>query len=268
MHVCLCTISYREKLLEVALQAAARIGFDAVELWGREPHVPEEYDESRLKGIRGMVGELGLTAAVYGSYLTFGKTTHREDSVSLFDTLHNAHGLHTPLVRVWASDVASATATDEVWEQTVAEAQEACDRASKMNVMFAAEMHDHTLADTAPSAKRLVEAVNRPNFRLNFQISTNFAEDQLARLEQVLPYVVHMHCQNFVPAPHDGYQRTPLDSGFVDYRPFMQRLLEAGYTGRVAVEFAAEEGAGKEASLKRDREYLAALGLPLSSGGE
>jgi hypothetical protein len=39
----------------------------------------------------------------------------------------------------------------------------------------------------------------------------------------------------------------------------MDRLKEAGYSGRVAIEFAADEGAGKEPSLKRDLEYLAAL---------
>ncbi|MEI6499928.1 MAG: sugar phosphate isomerase/epimerase family protein [Armatimonadota bacterium] len=259
MHVCLCTISYREKLLDVALEAAARVGFDAVELWGREPHVVEEYDESRIKGIRHMVEDLGLKVPVLGSYLYFGKTTHREDSVTLFDTLQTAHGLHAPVVRVWASDVPSATATEEVWAATVSEAQEACDRAAKMNVMFAAEMHDHTLADTGESARRLVEAVNRPNFRLNFQISTDFREDQRARLELALPYVVHMHCQNFVPSAHDGYQRTQLDAGFVNYQPFMDRLKEMGYGGCVAIEFAAEEGDRKEASLKKDLEYLVAL---------
>ena len=259
MHVCLCTISYREKLLDVALEAAARIGFEAVELWGREPHVVEEYDECRIKGIRHMVEDLGLKAPVLGSYVYFGKTSHRDDSVPLFDTLHTAHGLHTPIVRVWASDVPSANASAEVWATTIAEAQEACDRAAKMNVVFVAEMHDSTLADTGESAKRLVEEVNRPNFRLNFQVSTNFQEDQMARLEMVLPYVVHMHCQNFVPNAHDGYKRVPLEGGFVDYKPFMDRLKEAGYGGCVAVEFVAEEGEGKERSLKKDLDYLAAL---------
>ncbi len=169
MQVCLCTISYREKLLDVALAAAARVGFTAVELWGREPHISEEYDESRLRGIRAQAAELGLSLPVFGSYLYFGKTVHREDTIALVDTLHNAHGLRTPIVRVWASDVASARATDEIWDRTITEAREACDRAAKMNVIFAAEMHDDTLADTGATARRLVEAVERDNFRLNYQ---------------------------------------------------------------------------------------------------
>jgi 3-dehydroshikimate dehydratase len=221
--------------------------------------VSEEFDESRIKGIRNRLQELGLTAPVLGSYLYFGKTSHREDNVTLIDTLHTAHGLHTSIVRVWASDVSSAKASEEVWERTVAEAQLACDRAAKMNMLFAAEMHDNTLADTGESARRLVELVNRPNFRLNFQVGTNFKEDQLARLEAVLPYVVHVHCQNFVPTSGEGFKRVQMSDGFADYQVLMDRLKEAGYTGQVAVEFAATEGPGKESSLKQDLDYLSAL---------
>lgn len=261
MEVCLCTISYRERLLDMALDVAARLGFKAVELWGREPHVTEEYDESRIRVIRQMAEERGLKLPVLGSYLTFGKTAHPEDAASLVDTLHNAHGLKTPIVRVWASDVASANASAEVWKKTIEEAREACDRAHKMNVVFAVEMHDATLADTGATAKRLIEEVDRPNFRINYQVaSRSDVEHPLERLELVLPHVVHVHCQNFVAANGDpGYKRVPLAAGYVDYKPLVQRLKAAGYEGHLAVEFSAEEGDGKEASLKKDLEYLSSL---------
>jgi 3-dehydroshikimate dehydratase len=261
MQVCLCTISYRERLLDVALDAAARLGFQAVELWGREPHVSEEYDESRLRGIRAMAEERDLSIPVLGSYHYFGRTNHREDSVSLVDTLHTAHGLHTPIVRVWASDVGSAKASETVWKTTVAEAREACERAHKMDVVFAAEMHGDTLADTGASALRLVEEVDRPNFRLNYQVAARpDEEDALQRLELVLPYIVHVHCQNFVATNGDpGYKRVQMDEGYVDYRALLARLRKSGYDGHVAVEFAADEGDGKEASLQRDLEFLSSL---------
>ncbi|MEN6305960.1 MAG: sugar phosphate isomerase/epimerase family protein, partial [Armatimonadia bacterium] len=183
-----------------------------------------------------------------------------DDNVTLVDTLHNAHGLRTPIVRVWASDVGSAKATPEVWKCVIEEAQQACDRAAKMNVIFAAEMHDGTLADTGPTARRLVEEVNRPNFRLNFQVGNYDQEDQLQRLEEVLPYVVHMHCQNFVKGNGDGqYKRVQIADGFVDYPSLFGRLKASGYAGHVAVEFAAEEGENKEQSLRKDLEYLSAF---------
>ncbi|NPV46863.1 MAG: sugar phosphate isomerase/epimerase [Armatimonadetes bacterium] len=262
MRICLCTISYREKLLDVALDAARAIGFGAVELWGREPHVSETYDESRVRGVRQMVEERGLRLPVFGSYLVFGRTQSRDDSVTLADALHTAHGLRAPIMRVWASDVGSRDAKQSVWDATVAEIQEACDRAAKMSVMFAAEMHDDTLADTGPSARRLVEEVGRANFRLNFQVGNLGVEDQHDRLETVLPYVVHVHCQNFRLDHTSGATRevrVHLGEGVVDYGRLISRLTGAGYAGHFAVEFAAEEGPNKEDSLRRDLLYLRSL---------
>lgn len=261
MQLCLCTISYREKLLEVALEAAQQAGFTAVELWGREPHISEDYDESRVRGVRKMVEEKGLHLAAFGSYLCLGKTQTREDSIGLASTLHTAHGLRVPLIRVWASDVGSAGASESVWERTVGEIQEACDRAAKMSVLFAAEMHDATLADTGASARELVERVGRANFRLNFQVGNFDREDQLVRLEQVLPYVVHMHCQNVVAGNNGGskYVRAPLAEGIVDYAALIETLRRQGYAGCLAVEFAADDGERKEASLRQDAHYLASL---------
>lgn len=262
MRICLCTISYREKLLDVALDAAQAIGFGAVELWGREPHVSESYDESRVRGVRQMAEERGLSLPVFGSYLVFGRTQNRDDSVTLADALHTAHGLRTPIMRVWASDVGSHAATENVWQAAVAEIQEACDRAAKMGVLLAAEMHDDTLADTGPSARRLVEEVDRANFRLNFQVGNLGVEDPLDRLLAVLPHVVHVHCQNFRvdgTANPGKETRANLSDGMVDYVPLVRRLGEAGYPGYLAVEFAADEGEGKEDSLRRDLLFLRSL---------
>ena len=263
MRICLCTISYRERLLEVALDVARDIGFAAVELWGREPHVSEEYDESRVRGVRRMVEERSLGLPVFGSYLVFGRSQNREDSIGLADTLHTANGLRAAIVRVWASDVGSGQASDAVWRKTVDEIQEACDRAAKMSVVFAAEMHDATLADTGASALRLVEEVGRANFRLNFQVANLDTEDQLSRLEAVLPYVVHVHCQNSLPADLEGggrYERAHLEEGVVDYAALVARLRVADYQGYFAIEFAADEGEAKERSLRRDLAFLAGLG--------
>jgi len=262
MRVCLCTISYKGKLLEVALSTAAKLGFEAVELWGREPHVGEIYDESRVRGIRTMAADKGLALPVFGSYLRLGATQQREDDITLADTLHTAHGLKTPIVRIWVSDVGTAQATEAIWEQAISEVQTACDRAVKMGVTFAAEMHGGTLADTAAGAKRLVESVDRPNFRLNYQADLAYDADSLQRLETVLPWVVHFHCQNFVTETEGGnvrYRRVQIAEGEIDYRPLFARLKDVGYEGRIAIEFAAVEHEGKEASLQQDLQYLAAL---------
>ena len=46
MKLGLCTIAFQEKPLEEVIDIAADHGFDGIELWGKPPHLPEDYDES------------------------------------------------------------------------------------------------------------------------------------------------------------------------------------------------------------------------------
>ena len=260
--VILCTIAYRDRLLDYVLEVAADLGFAGVEIWGREPHISEQFDENRVEAVRRMLDQRGLAVPVLGSYLRFGVTNHRtEGHIELEDTLHTARCLGTPIVRVWASDVPSAEATEAVWQATVNEIREACVQAGKLGITFAAEMHAGTLADTALQAKRLAEEVSRDNFRLNYQVADNPEPyTPLERLQIVLPYVVHMHTQNFAPGhSNSSASRAALAAGEIDYAPLIKRLKAARYRGCVAVEFAWGEGEAKRDSLAADLAYLRTL---------
>jgi sugar phosphate isomerase/epimerase len=123
------------------------------------------------------------------------------------------------------------------------------------------EMHADTLADTAQSALRLMREVDRDNFRLNFQVAS--VEDGVSpeqRLQETLPWIAHVHAQNYerVPAPGEALQRAPLASGAVDYRSLLARLKDFGYRGCVAVEFAYTEQSGREEALAEDAAFLRA----------
>ncbi len=260
----LCTISHREKLLEYALEVAKDLGCDGVEIWGREPHISERFDENRVYAARKMVEERGLTTVVFGSYLTLGAVqTRPEDRVRLDDVLHTARCLHTPLMRVWASDMASDRADASIWSRTVAEIREACDRAERLNIVLAAEMHDDTLADTGESSRRLVELVNRDSFRLTFQVSIRpRKESPEERLQWIHEFVVHLHVQNFysLAAKEDEpLRRAPVSEGLIDYYPLLEMLYDNGYSGSYALEFAACEGEGKREALAEDLRYLKSL---------
>ncbi len=262
IKVILCTIAYRDRLLDHVLDVAEDLGFDGVEIWGREPHISEPFDENRVKAVQRMIQQRGLTVPVLGSYLRFGCTKPRaEGTVELEDTLHTAHCLGTELVRVWASDIAAAQATDAVWEATTCELQQACDQASKLGITFAVAMHSNTLADSAAAVRRLAESVRRDNLRLSYQIVPD-AELQtpLEQLQSVMPYVVHVHAQNYARLTGDDQiRRMPLGDGAVDYRPLVRQLRESGYTGCIAVEFAWTEGEGKREALAADLLYLKSL---------
>ncbi len=262
LKVLMCTIACRDKLLDHALDVARRVAFDGVEIWGREPHVPEKFDENRMRATRKLLDSRGVTPYVFGSYLRFGATRNDCD-IQLANVLHLARWLHTPLVRVWASDVGSREASAEVWQRTVAEAQTACERAGKLEMTLVVEMHGATLADTAASARRLVEEVGRENLKLNFQVaSQDDGQSPEERLETVLPWVAHVHAQNYSHLPTqegEPARRAPLASGIVDYSRLITRLRAAGYQGAVAVEFAYDETGDKEKALAEDCRFLRSI---------
>ncbi len=260
MKVALCTIAFRERLLEYSLDLASECGFDGVEIWGREPHISEVFDANRVAAARKMVADRGLEVAVFGSYLRFGATQPEE--LTLRDMLRIGAGLEAPVVRVWASDVSSAQADSALWTRTVAEAREAACAAAKMGMRLAAEMHSNTLADTGPCARRLVDEVAHPAFGLNYQASSRLdQEDALERLELVLPDVFHLHAQNYVPlnGALDKVERVGLSEGAIDYAPLVARLREVGYDGYLAVEFCPSNHEDKRAAIKADCAYLRSL---------
>lgn len=260
----LCTISHRERLLEYVLDLARDLGFQAIELWGREPHISEQFDENRVQAARRMIEDRGLEVCVLGSYVVFGPVrTRPEELVNLEDMLHTARCLRVPLIRVWASDIGSDVASKPQWERTVGQIQEACDCAARLNLTLVAEMHDDTLTDTASSALRLLEQVDRDNFRLNFEVSNRpRPETPAQRLAAVLPYVAHIHVKNFhAYAGADGERPkwAPISDGLVDYLPLLELLCDHGYRGCYALEFAWREGNGKRESLAQDLAYLKSL---------
>ena len=264
--VALCTIAFREKLLDYTLSVASELGVDGVEIWGREPHISEKFDENRVRTAQRMVQRRGLRIPVFGSYLSFGLTHPRiDDTIELEATLHTARCLNAPIVRIWASDVSSSQASAAVWTRTVREIREACDQAAKLGITLSAEMHDNTLADTGRGARQLVEAVGRGNFGLNFQISaySDRGEAVDERLATVLPFVVHVHARNYLRLLLDGggdvLERAPLGCGVIDYEGLVGQLLASGYDGYLAVEFAYAEGEGKREALLHDVTYLQAL---------
>jgi len=256
----LCTIAFRERLLEYSLDLACEANLDGVEIWGREPHISEEHDANRVAAARKMVHDRGLQVAVFGSYLRLGAVGM--ESMPLRDVLQIGAGLEAPVIRVWASNVASEDAHDELWARTVKECRNAAAAAEKMGMRLAAEMHSNTLADTASCARKLVEDVDSDAFALNFQASSKLTDDTpTERLEGVLPSVVHLHAQNYAPLDDNGdrVERVGLADGFVDYAPLVSLLRKAGYQGSLAVEFAPTNAKDKAAALALDFEYLRSL---------
>ncbi|MDA0747314.1 MAG: sugar phosphate isomerase/epimerase [bacterium] len=253
MKTALCTIAFRERSLEVVLDLAAGAGFDGVEVWGKPNHMPTGYNMEYTQRTAQEVRSRGLSVAQYGSYAN-PLSTHFEREME--DALNIATSLETDKIRVWAGTCGSADASDGEWEAAAVGFRTFSDRAAGSEITLVLEMHRGYLSDTVEGNLRLLGAVDRPNFRLNFQpIYTDFPEQVLESACKVAPYVTTVHAQNYQRVGSNA--RSLVSEGYVDYPAVITELKKAGFDGYLEVEFVREDH--PEEALKADAAFLRSL---------
>ncbi len=253
MKTALCSIAFKDRGIESVLDMAHRAGFDGVEPWGRPPHMPHPYDQDWVCRLWEGVASRGLVVSQYGSY---ANPLSEDFEESVRDALRAAADLHTDTIRVWAGKTGSADASEADWQAAVDGLCTFADRAAGRGVRLVLEMHNGYLSDCAEGSVRLVEGVDRANFRLNYQ--PNYAHDAdrvISEARKAAPYVAAAHAQNYLAAGSN--KRSLVSGGFVDYPAVVGILKAAGFDGFLEVEFVREEA--PEEALLADAAFLRSL---------
>jgi len=116
--------------------------------------------------------------------------------------------------------------------------------AASHDVTIAVETHE-PFGHNADVALRMLEAVDHPNLRLNFDTGNiyyyNENVDALEQLRRVAPYVVAVHLKDTM----GGYKEwnfPALGMGVVDFRGLIGLLNERGFHGPFAMELEGVQG--------------------------
>ncbi|NQX11730.1 sugar phosphate isomerase/epimerase [Microbacteriaceae bacterium VKM Ac-2855] len=185
-----------------------------------------------------------------------------------------AHELGITLFRHDVVEWAWRDADQAEYEQTLATiipiCQELADYAAPLGITTTIENHGF-FANNSERVRRLVYAVDRPNFRTLLDIGNFLCVDEqpLSAVQFTLPYAVVVHLKDFYirdSAPGDGWLRTLgghaiLGSivGFGDLP--MQRILglikASGFDGPISIEFEGleEETLAVTTGLANARRY-------------
>jgi sugar phosphate isomerase/epimerase len=114
-----------------------------------------------------------------------------------------------------------------------------CDHAAQYKMSFALE----TGQETAPAMMHFIEAVGRPNLKINFDPANMIlygTSDPIPALEIMASHVVSVHCKDGHWPPKDtpGALGTemPLGEGAVGMARFIDKLKEIGYKGALVIE--------------------------------
>lgn len=258
MRAGIATIALRRYDVFHALDLAAEAGFEGVELWGKPPHTPEEFDEDHLKRIRDRARSNGLVVHMFGSYARPGLPDFEQKSE---DAVRAARVLGARRIRVWAGSKEPAEADDEMWEMVCGSLREFALKAESEGITLAAETHSGTLAATPGGCLRLLEQVGAPNLKLNFQVVDPRNPDLDRTVELIGDHVVNVHAQNYRPSAidKDKMEISCISEGVIDYERLAELLSRRGFTGFIEVEFLKGEHVSEEImleSLSRDAAFL------------
>lgn len=260
MKIGLSTLALRRHDVFRVVELAAEQGLEAVEVWGRAPHLPTLNDEDFLKGLRAHIIGRGLTVAALGSFLNPAMADFQEATGPV---LRTAELLGAPIVRVWAGSKNVEEPSPAEWEVCVEGLRSLAYKAQDAGLLVAIEMHAGTLAENTRWVLRLLELAGHPALKVVWKPFTHpEADDSLDALSAVAPHVALVHAHNYRALDALGagrYERTALDQGGIDYHQVVSLLSEEGFNGCLAIEYLVGEFdslSAAQTSLRADAQYL------------
>jgi sugar phosphate isomerase/epimerase len=141
---------------------------------------------------------------------------------------------------------------ERVWQRTVTAFRVLADHAAARGVCLCIEplgASETNFIHTAAEARRLVEAVDRPAFRMVLDVKAMCEDEEPVPdiIRRSAPYLEHFHA-------NDQDRRGP-GFGATDFRPIAAALKEVGYEGYVSVE-VFDFSAGPERIAAESLRYL------------
>ncbi len=231
-----CSIAFRDEPIEDVVKRYAEIGYDAVEILGRQI---ENNSEQSLRDLRKLADDRGIKLLVVSPYFILTRNRqHFDESMKTAEwSVNTAHILGATKIRTF-TDVAgdgigSDAATSEHWDQAVEGLQRIC--AMDRQIEFVVETHPHTLADQVDSIEQLFSRVNQPNLKLNFQPTAPTIAHGLNRaFDRLKDLITHMHLHQLKSDGQGTYVDEP---GEVDFPDFTTHIKQGGYAHSISVEY-------------------------------
>jgi len=248
--------------LEAFVQRAAALGYDAVMLMGKRPHLSVlDLSEERLASLRQAAAAADVEIATVAGYTDFtaGQTAAEvpfvEMQVAYVDALARlGNALGAKLVRVFTGYTTDAEAYSADWDKCVRAIRECAAAAEQHGVVLGVQNH-HDVGVSVEAYLEFIHDVDHHNCRAMFDpwSAALHGEDLYACAKTMAPYMVQTTLADYVRLKRFSYQpglinyreipamvrAVPLGEGFVDLEAFFAGLREGGFDGYVAYEMCS-----------------------------
>ncbi|MGC9349745.1 MAG: sugar phosphate isomerase/epimerase family protein [Anaerolineae bacterium] len=249
MRISYCTWSMMKVDIGDAIPAVADIGYHAIELAVRSgwPTALETLDTEERQRIVKLLGDHNLILSAVAGHTSMceddpvknaANMQQLRDAIDLAAELSTANPAQQGEPAIMASLIGGR---EDEWDQKkelIAERVHALgEYAAIRDVILAVEPHSGTAFDLPGKALWLMEQVNHPAVRLNFDIShfdiRGIGID--ACVPAIVPWSVHTHVKDQRGLYPNHEFLTP-GSGPFDFVHYLTAMHEAGYTGFVGME--------------------------------
>jgi sugar phosphate isomerase/epimerase len=255
-----CSISALDRSIGEAAALASAAGLRALEVTAHPPHLDATAGIPAARAAARAVRDAGVEIVAYGSYLgRFGQIerAHAEREAAL------AAALATRLLRVWAEPIPESSFD---LKPVVDLMRAACDAAAADGITVVVERHLGSFAETPEQIDRLLDAIDRPNLALNYQVldflPSTAAAAQPADAARLASCARYCHLKNYQRNEQEGGALLPggsLADGVLDYRAILAALIGAGYRGPLTIEFLAADPRPVEEKLAADAHFVRAV---------
>jgi sugar phosphate isomerase/epimerase len=243
------------------LTKAAELGYSAVELMGKRPHLSVlDADDRQLHQLRNLADQLNLQIATIAGYTDFTlasglETPAVEIQVAYVQRLAEmARQLGARIVRIFTGYTTQAEAYQRDWETCVRAVRECAQRTAECGVILGVQNH-HDVGVGLDAYAEFLDDVDHPNCRAMFDpwSVALHGEDLYAAAKRLAPRMVQTTLADYVRLKRFAYQpglvnyrpqeamirAVPLGEGFLDLDGFFRGLHEGGFDGHVAYEMCS-----------------------------
>lgn len=261
--------------VEDFLRKAAALGYRAVEIGGKRPHLSilDHRDSKCLDQLRDLAESLGIEIATIAGYTDFtaGRTAPEVPLVEMqleYVTLlaQMARRLGAKILRVFSGYSPEGADFQADWRKCVAALREATARAADEGIVLGLQNH-HDVGISVNGYEELLNDVDHPNLKAMFDpwsvALTGGDMEQAAR--RLAPRMVQTTLADYIQLERFAYEpalvnyrrldppalrAVPLGEGFLDLPAFFRGLRAGGFQGYVAYEMCSPlRGGGSEANL-------------------
>jgi len=271
--------------LEEFLDKAAELGYDAVELMCKRPHLsPLDFSTRSLRRLARRAEAAGIEIGTLAAYTDFtagaihGEIPQVEMQIAAVERLSEMAGeLGAGIVRVFTGYEVDPDKWHAERQTCIAALRECGDRAARHGVAVGLQNH-HDYGVGVADYAALMEEIDHENVRAMFDawsISKQDGVDLRAAAKRMAPMMVQTTTADYQRFPQyryeggllnyertmDAYRAVAMDRGCIDYKAFFDGLKDGGFGGYVCYEMCSPvRGGGSVENLDATaRESLACL---------